>query len=101
MKGTIILSEYRKHKRKRYVRVTPASRATAAFVLGILSIVFCCVPIMLVGSVVGLVLNGESERIGYHKLQLPAKILCIIGTVLCSLAIIAIIIIAVALGVLS
>lgn len=56
---------------------------------------------MLVGSVVGLVLNGESERIGYHKLQLPARILCIIGTVLCSLAIIAIIIIAVALGVLS
>lgn len=95
------MSEYKKYKNKRYVKVTPASRATAAFVLGILSIVLCCVPIMLVGSVVGLVLNAESERIGYHKLQVPARVLCIIGTVMCSLAIIAIIIIAVTLGVIS
>ena len=56
---------------------------------------------MLVGSVIGLVLNAESERIGYHKLQVPARVLCIIGTVMCSLAIIAIIIIAVTLGVIS
>ncbi len=93
------MSEYKKNKK--YVKVTPASRATAAFVLGIVSIVLCCVPIMLIGSVVGLVLEAESERIGYHKLQLPAKILCIIGTILCSLAIVAIIIIAVVLGVIS
>ena len=93
------MSEYKKIKK--YVKVTPASRATAAFVLGIVSIVLCCVPIMLIGSVVGLVLEAESERIGYHKLQLPAKILCIIGTILCSLAIVAIIIIAVVLGVIS
>jgi len=39
---------------------------------------------------VGLMLEKESERWGYHSYQAPAKVLCIIGIVLCSLAIAAI-----------
>ena len=65
-------------------------RAVASFVLGICSIVLCAVPIMLIAAVVGLMLEKESERWGYHRYQAPAKVLCIIGIVLCSLAIAAI-----------
>ncbi|MBQ9033027.1 MAG: hypothetical protein IJ106_16495, partial [Parasporobacterium sp.] len=65
-----------------------AGRATAAFVLGIASIVLCGIPLMLAAAVVGLSLEKESERWGYHQLQFPAKVLCIIGTILSALAIV-------------
>ena len=79
----------------------PPGRPVAAFVLGIASIVLCMLPFMLIGAVVGLILEKESERIGWHSLQKPAKILCIIGIVLCSLAILAIITVIFVLGVIS
>jgi len=76
-------------------------RAVASFVLGICSIVLCAVPCMLIAAVVGLMLEKESERWGYHNFQAPAKILCIIGTILCSLAIAAILAILFAAGILA
>lgn len=76
-------------------------RAVASFVLGICSIVLCAVPIMLIGAVVGLMLEKESERWGYHRYQAPAKVLCIIGIVLCSLSIAAILAILFAAGILA
>jgi len=65
------------------------SRAVTSFVLGIVSVVLCALPIMLVAAVVGLMMVRESQRLGEHALQTPAKILCIIGIVLCSLVILA------------
>ena len=83
------------------LRMCPPGRPIAALVLGIASIVLCVLPFMLIGAVVGLILESESERIGYHSLQKPAKILCIIGIVLCSLAILAVIMFIFVMGVLS
>lgn len=85
----------------RYKRIYPEGRAKASFVLGIASIVLCVLPFMLVGAVVGLMLEKESEYAGYHHLQKPGKILCTIGTILCSLVIIAIIVLVFVLGVIS
>ncbi|MCF0228803.1 MAG: hypothetical protein HUJ76_03810 [Parasporobacterium sp.] len=82
-------------------RENPAGKAVAALVLGILSIVFCALPIMLVGAVVGLMLERDSKRIGFHHLQSPAKVLCIVGCVLCSIVIIAIIAAVLAMGILA
>ena len=78
-----------------------SARAVASFVLGILSVVLCGIPIMLVAAVVGLMTEKESERFGYHRFQAPARILCIIGIVLCSLAIIGLLLGFFVLGVLS
>ena len=83
------------------IPMAPAGRPTAAFVLGIASIVLCVLPFMLIGAVVGLMLEKESEHTGYHRLQKPAKILCIIGIVLCCLAIAVILGIVFALGIIS
>ena len=79
----------------------PSGRAIAAFVLGIVSVVLCVVPFMLIAAVVGLTLENESERMGYHSLQTPAKVLCILGIVLCGLAIAAIIILVFVFGILA
>ena len=79
---------YREYENE--VPQAPAGRPIAAFVLGIASIALCVLPFMLIAAVVGLLLERESERTGYHSLQKPAGILCIIGIVLCSLAIVAI-----------
>ena len=65
--------------------------ATASLVLGIVSVVLCVVPVMLVAAVLGLMLEKESERWDYHRFQTPGKVLCIIGIVMCSLAIVGII----------
>ena len=78
-----------------------AGRAKASFVLGIASAALCVVPIMLVAAVIGLMLERESERMGEHFLQTPAKVLCIIGIVLCSLVILGILIALLAAGILS
>ena len=67
-----------------------SGNAVASLVLGIISIVLCVVPIMLVAAVVGLMLEKESERWDYHPYQAPAKVLCIIGIILSSLAIVVI-----------
>ena len=84
------------------MRVQKASvRAVASFVLGICSIILCAVPCMLIAAVVGLMLEKDSVRWGYHRYQAPAKVLCIIGTVLCSLAIAAILAILFAAGILA
>ena len=83
------------------IPAAPAGRSVAAFILGIVSIVLCPLPFMLIAAVVGLLLERESERTGYHSLQKPARILCIIGIVLCSLAIAAIITVIFVLGVIS
>lgn len=76
-------------------------RVTASFVLGIASIVLCVAPFMLIAAIVGLLLEKESERMGYYYLQKPAKVLCIIGIVLCSIAIAAIITVIFVLGIIS
>ena len=68
-------------------RKKASANATASLVLGIISIVLCPVPVMLVAAVVGLMLEKESERWDYHYFQTPARVLCIIGIILCSLAI--------------
>ena len=78
-----------------------AGRAVASFVLGIASVVLCMVPIMLVGAVVGLMLEKESRRLGEHPLQTPAKILCIVGIVLCSIMILGLLIVLLTAGILS
>lgn len=78
-----------------------ASRAVASFVLGIASVVLCMVPIMLVAAVIGLMLEKESQRLGRHTLQMPAKVLCIIGIVLCSAVILGLLITLLAAGILS
>lgn len=88
-------------KKRRMKRVYPDGRAKASFGMGIASIVLCFFPLMLVAAVGGLMLERESERAGYHRLQFPGKILCIIGVVFCSLVIIAIIALAVSLGLIS
>ena len=69
-----------------------SANAAASLVLGIVSIVLCAVPVMLVAAVIGLMLEKESERWAYHRYQTPARVLCIIGIVMCCLAIAAIII---------
>ena len=84
-----------------YPETSSPGRAVAAFVLGIASIVLCGAPFMLIAAIVGLLLEKESERTGSHTLQLPAKILCIIGIVLCSLVIVGILFVILVLGVLS
>lgn len=76
-------------------------RTIAAFVLGIASIAVCFAPFMLIAAVVGLLLEKDAEREGYHHLQRPARILCIIGIILCSLVIIAIIVVLLTAGILS
>ena len=89
---------------KHYSRVKPAdpsSKTITAFVFGIASILLCFIPIMLVVAVLGIMTERDSEILGYHRLQTPARILCIIGTVLCSVVIVAIIIVVLALGVIS
>ncbi len=78
-----------------------ASRSVASFVLGIASVALCVVPIMLVAAVAGLMLEKESQRLGVHPLQKPAKILCIIGIVLCSIVILGLLIALLAAGILS
>lgn len=78
-----------------------ANRAIASFVLGIASIVLCVAPIMLVAAVVGLMLEKESENLGEHSLQSTAKILCIIGIVLCSVVILALLVALITAGILS
>lgn len=87
--------------KRKMKRIYPDGRAKASFGLGIASIVLCMVPLMLVAAVVGLMMVNESERAGFHRLQKPGKILCIIGVVLCSLVIIGIIVSAVSIGVIS
>ena len=82
--------EYKEEYDYEEIPPAPPGRPTAAFVLGIASIVLCVLPFMLMAGVVGLLLEKESERTGYHCLQKPAKILCIIGIVMCSIAIAAI-----------
>ena len=84
-----------------YRTVSPAGRATAAFALGIASIVLCVIPFMIIAAIVGLTFERESEMLGYHKLQTPARILCIIGIVMCALAIAAIIILVFVMGILG
>ena len=84
-----------------YRTVGPAGRATAAFVMGIASIVLCVIPFMIIAAIVGLTFEKESELLGRHKLQAPARILCIIGIVLCALAIAAIIILVFVMGILA
>lgn len=79
----------------------PAGRTVAAFVLGILSIVLCLVPFMLIGAIVGLLLEKEAERTGFHSLQKPAKVLCIVGIVLCSVVIVIYSVLIFVLGILS
>ena len=87
------MSADKQYRASKQIRMKKASsNVTASFVLGILSIVLCAVPLMLIGSVIGLMLEKESERWDYHSLQTPAKVLCIIGTVLCSLMIAALIV---------
>ena len=90
-----------KNSNENKIRMCPPGRPVAAFVLGIASIVLCFLPFMLIGSVVGLILEKESERLGYHQLQQAAKILCIIGIVLDSLVILAIILFVFVMGVIS
>ena len=91
---------YSQNDRNRNNTDTPG-RAVAAFVLGIVSIALCGAPFMLIAAIVGLLLEKESERTGYHRLQVPARILCIIGIVLCSLVIAGILCVIFVLGVLS
>ena len=79
----------------------PSGRAIASFVLGIISVVMCVVPFMLIAAIVGLILEKESENMGYHSLQTPAKVLCILGIILCGLAIAAIIILVFVFGILA
>ena len=76
-------------QKRQYEQIPPAppGRPIAAFVLGIASIALCPLPFMLIAAVAGLLLEKESERTGYHKLQKPARILCVTGIVLCSVAI--------------
>lgn len=83
------------------VSEAPAGRTAAALILGIASIVLCPLPFMLIAAVVGLWLERESERTGYNSLQKPAKILCIIGIVMCALAIAALALMIFVLGVIS
>ena len=78
-----------------------AGRAVTSFILGIVSTVCCVVPIMLVAAVVGLLLERESERMGEHPLQTPARVLCIVGIVLCSIAILVILALVFVAGVVS
>ena len=79
----------------------PAGRAVAAFVLGIVSVALCVLPFMLIAAIVGLTLEKESEHMGYHSLQIPAKVLCILGIVLCGMAIAAVLILVFVFGVLA
>ena len=81
--------------------MNPAGRSVASFVLGILSVVLCAVPFMLIAAIVGLILEKESERMGYHSLQTPAKVLCILGIVFCALGMAAIIIFVFIMGILG
>ena len=64
-----------------------SANATASLVLGIVSIVLCAVPVMLIAAVIGLMLEKESERWAYHRYQTPGKVLCIIGIIMSALAI--------------
>ena len=82
-------------------RENPAGKSIASFVLGIVSIVFFAVPVMLIAAVVGLLLERESERIGYHSLQPAARILCIVGIVLCSCAIVGFLVLIFIVGILA
>ena len=97
------MAEYNNNENyiERAPAVNPAGRTIAAFVLGIASVVFCVVPFMLIGAIIGLTLEKESERMGYHNLQTPAKVLCILGIVFCALAIAAIIIFVFVMGILG
>ena len=79
----------------------PAGRAVAAFVLGIVSVAMCMLPFMLIAAIVGLTLEKESEHMGRHSLQTPAKVLCILGIVLCGLAIAVVLILVFVFGVLA
>lgn len=79
---------------------SPSGRTIASFVLGIISIVLCPLPFMLIAAVVGLLLEKEGERTGFHQLQPAARILCIIGIILCSLCICAILVLIFVVGVL-
>ena len=90
----------RQPNRKPYRR-DPSGRSIAAFILGIASIVLCVLPIMLVAAVVGLSLERDSELDGFHKLQYPARILNIIGIVLCSAVIVLILILIFVVGILA
>ena len=86
------MAEVRNSHEVKYRRVNPKGRAIAAFVLGIASIVGCIAPFMLVAAVVGLLLEKESERAGEHPLQTAARVLCILGIVLCSIVIVIILV---------
>lgn len=93
--------QYNSSGNDRMIPPAPAGRVIASLVLGIASILLCVVPFMLIAAVIGVTLERESEREGWHKLQKPALILCIIGIILCSLAIAALLVGIFVLGILS
>ena len=76
-------------------------KSVISFVLGMISVVCCPIPIMLVAAVAGLLLERESEHLGEHHLQKPARILCILGIILCSMIILAILVFVLTAGILS